>query len=387
MRTPRSALLLAVLVSACGAPPTLAQDASRPLDSEIADDTREADGTVPKDTAVTSPDVIIPMMDATPAPEDAPDVLAPPMDSMPPATADYSGNGPLTAMSLAVRNVRLNTSTGCAGNDCSVQVAITVPIGSAPGREAPFPVIVLSNGFQLGGAQYQSYALRAARWGYVVIRWDTTTESGGLPRSIAHRALANMAAAVVTDASATPELRGQLDTRRVVFAGHSRGGKISALAAAQTNAAGLVGFDPVDAPPPGTSAGPDYPSAVTALTAYRGPSAFVGAALGGTSMFGMPCAPTASNYQRFFMAGTNPASEITLANTGHMQFLDMRSSCGLACTFCPTGSAMDAQVRDISQVVLIALAERATRSVDTSAYLTPTGAWLSRQALASTRAR
>jgi hypothetical protein len=250
-------------------------------------------------------------------------------------------------------------------------------------------VVVISSGFRLPASQYQSYALRLARWGYVVIRWDTTTEDGIIPRSISHRVLGNMLRALPDELARMPAMSATMDTRRVVFAGHSRGGKLSALAASgNTNAVAFMGLDPVDAPPPMTPPGPEYPSGATALASFRGPSVIVGAALGGVAApgsFNMPCAPTAANFHTFFTSALAPSTEVSLAQTGHMQFIDDRARCpssplgGTICSLCTSGTATDAAARDLSQVMLIALSERATRGADASAYLTAGGAWLSRQ--------
>jgi len=297
--------------------------------------------------------------------------------------ADFSGPGPLGVSAMTLNNVMLTTSTGCSGNDCRVNVFVSLPTGSAAGRAAPFPVAVISNGFQINASQYQSYALKLARWGYVVLRWDTTTEVGLIPRSIAHRVLGNMLRELPNTVAAMGALGAMMNTRQVVFAGHSRGGKISALAASNNaNALAFVGFDPVDASPPGAPPSPDYPSGAAALATFNGRVVSIGAALGNTSRFGMPCAPTAVNYTTFFSMARGPAFEVTLAQTGHVQFIDTRSSCGTACTFCPSGTTMDSAVASLSSVLLVAASEAAVRGADASAYLTPTGSWISAQSIA-----
>jgi hypothetical protein len=400
-RTLSLSLLLAL--AACGGPSS-SRDASDPTDAATPpeDASAPADGATPpedaaqvEDVAPLPADATVPPMDSSVTPTDASappeDVPSPPVDSgTPPGPMNYTGNGPLTPMLGAMLPLTMPATTGCAANDCRINAFVASPAGSVPGRAAPFPVIVLSNGFRLPASQYQSYALRLARWGYVVVRWDTTTEEGFIPRSISHRVLANMLRALPDEVARAASMTGMMDTRRVVFAGHSRGGKLSALATAgNANAVGFVGLDPVDAPPPMTPPGPEYPSAATALASFRGPSVVIGAALGGVATpgsFGMACAPTMDNYRTFYTAASAPATEITLAQTGHMQFIDDRARCpasplgGTICSLCTAGTAADTTVRDISQTVLLALSERATRGAEVSAYLTPTGSWLSIQA-------
>jgi hypothetical protein len=376
-------LSLALTLVACGAPSQTQDSGVDPRDTGV---TPTEDSAVALDAAATDSGVA-PTEDALTPPTDA---TPPPSDSAVAPAADYTGNGPLTPSMSGSIALTLPASTGCSAMDCRVNAVVTAPTGSAEGRAAPFPVVVISNGFRLPASQYQSYALRLARWGYVVIRWDTTTEDGFIPRSISHRVLGNMLRALPDELARMPGMAATMDTRRVVFAGHSRGGKLSALAASgNANAVAFMGLDPVDAPPPMTPPGPEYPSGAMALASFRGPSVIVGAALGGVAApgsFNMPCAPTAANFHTFFTGASAPSTEVSLAQTGHMQFVDDRARCpssplgGTICSLCTSGTATDASVRDLSQVLLVALSERATRGVDASAYLTAGGAWLSRQA-------
>ena len=111
-------------------------------------------------------------------------------------------------------------------------------------------------------------------------------------------------------------LRGEVDASRVLAAGHSRGGKVASLAATQdARILGVVGLDPVDAPPPLQMPSDDYPLASARLRALSRevPMVVIGAEFGGRSSFGMPCAPTQYNYVTFFDAarGTDSSSTTT----------------------------------------------------------------------------
>jgi pimeloyl-ACP methyl ester carboxylesterase len=388
-----AAYTLTFALSGCGAMPTVsdAAVADRPQPNADVPSTMDQDA---------APDAMLPMdvpsalIDVGNNGQDVPSAM---MDVPNAMAVSLTSDGPLMAMALAPRMSTMPASTGCAGNDCRVTLQVTVPVGSTMGRGAPFPVIVFSNGFQLPSSQYATYATRAARWGYVVVRWDTTGEGGLIPRSISHRVLANMLREIPTDVSRAPETMALVDATKVVFAGHSRGGKLSVLAAAgNANALAVVGLDPVDAPPPMTPAGPEYPSAVAALAMVRGSSVFVGSALGAVPAplaLGMACAPAASNYTTFYNAAMAPSTEVVLAQTGHMQFVDDQRTCpvsvlGSICAICTAGTTPDARVRELSQVLLIAAAERATRGADMSAYLSVDGAWLAAQRpTATARAR
>ncbi|CAK0850099.1 unnamed protein product, partial [Prorocentrum cordatum] len=125
----------------------------------------------------------------------------------------------------------------------------------------------------------------------------------------------------VLDAAAESRAVGRLaDAGRVLLAGHSRGAKLSSLAAlADDRVQGLCLLDPVDNTR-WTEGRPGFPSACEAMhrtsVARPLPVAIVGAGAGGE------CAPGQANYLAFFAAAEGPAWLAVLPAAGHAQFLD-----------------------------------------------------------------
>ncbi|TNE46624.1 MAG: hypothetical protein EP343_23770 [Deltaproteobacteria bacterium] len=307
----------------------------------------------------------------TVGPEAGPEPGPEPQPEPPPAAVDYTQPGPLQVSDLSKITHNAPSSTGCGPRFCTVFLQVTIPAAGQGTRQAPYPLAIISNGFQLNATQYKSYATALAKWGYVVVRWDTNQES--VLSYIKHDVLGKILASLIDWADlenkGTGALKGLIDTSKVVMIGHSRGGKAGALAAqADARVVAYFGIDPVDSNPPFTSGGP---SAVKGMANTKAAIAVVGAdkSAGGLQ----PCAPTADNYEKFYNASSSPAWEILLKDVGHMQFLDSRQGC-LTCLACAAGSAPDAEVRTITQTAMIAWSERATRQANISTYLT--GSWL-----------
>jgi len=120
-----------------------------------------------------------------------------------------------------------------------------------------------------------------------------------------------------------PRLTPITDTQSVLLIGHSRGAKMSALAAAQdARVKGLALIDPVDSSSMGPS-GPGYPSALPALraaaAARRLPVLVVGAGANGDVV---EAAANWSNFTRAAAGGGAPTWEVKIESCGHLQFLD-----------------------------------------------------------------
>lgn len=289
----------------------------------------------------------------------------------PPTGVDYSKAGPLATKDLTTVSFVVPSSTGCTGRFCTVKLFVSLPSGGQGSRKGPYPLAVISNGFLLGADQYASYGKRLASWGYVVIRWDTNGED--FLSALKHDALGKMIVEIVGWAAqqnqkAGSALNGLVDTSKVVLVGHSRGGKVSALAAqADSRVVAFFGIDPVNSNPPGQSGA----SALTGMGQMKAAVAVVGADKGATGF--QACAPKADNYEKFFNAAKSPAWEILLIEAGHMQFLDRRALC-LPCVACTNGKTQDALIREITQTAMVAWAEKYTRGANISSYLT--GSWL-----------
>jgi len=284
--------------------------------------------------------------DDTPAPDADPD--APDASGLP--AGDPGNPGSFT---ITTTNATVTTSLGSA--------AVTV---YTPGGTGPFPLVVVSTGFQIGKANYDSTSRHLASWGYVVLAHDYTSgnhqEKAGEVGELIDWALGNTAA----------------DATKIATAGHSMGGKVSILAAIEdARVKAVVGWDPVDALPPfsdgSTSVAPER------IDELAVPIAVIGETTdGGGGGGGMACAPVADNYAAFFTGscGAPDALEVTIAGADHTDWVDDRSACGLACLFCGTGATADATVLAITKRVTVAWLETHLRGrTDLGSHLTAPG--------------
>lgn len=285
--------------------------------------------------------------DDAPAPDADP---AHPPDAEPPAAGDPGAPGD---HAVTTSNATVTTSLGNA--------AVTVYTPSGAG---PFPLVVVSTGYQIGKANYDGTCRHVASWGYVVLAHDYTSgnhqEKAGEVGELIDWALDHTAA----------------DETKIATAGHSMGGKVSILAAIEdARVKAVVGWDPVDALPPfsdgSTSVAPERIDELTVPIAVLGETTDDGS--GG----GMACAPAADNYSAFFAGacGAPDALEVTIAGADHTDWVDDRSACGLACLFCGTGATQDATVLAITKRVTVAWLETHLRGrTDLGSYLASPGA-------------
>jgi pimeloyl-ACP methyl ester carboxylesterase len=233
---------------------------------------------------------------------------------------------------------------------------------------------VFTAGFLVDAEQYASYARRLCSWGYVVVQYNKR-------ENVAGNALDDVvSAAMIRDLigwAQSDVLLGQLvDTAGenergagVYLVGHSRGGKISTLEAledSRVRAACLL--DPVDntvyAP-----LGAGFPSALAAMRERDGaqntpPLLVVGGERGGD------CAPAGANYFDFARAASGDSWGVELAGAGHFQFLD--SATFVQRAVCEEGRASDAEVRGVSQALMVAHAETVFRGAPRRAALRDT---------------
>ena len=197
-------------------------------------------------------------------------------------------------------------------------------------------------------------AARLASWGFAVVTYDKTETalnplddvvSADVVRELCDYVAASRALAPLVDAS------------RPYLCGHSRGGKLSVLAAARDAAAGVarVGalglIDPVNntryAPQ-----SPRYPSATAALRSggllARGPPLVVV----GAGKESADCAPLDANYSLFFDAAPGASWELVIEHAGHFQVLDAATA--LQRAVCAAGPLPDAVVRDAATAPIVA---------------------------------
>ncbi len=201
-----------------------------------------------------------------------------------------------------------------------------------PKSAEPLPWVVFSPGFLFRGEDYLSWGegLSSAGMAVALVSYAYSLFSPD------HRA---WAADLLFLLDSLPKEAGRygitLDPERVALVGHSLGGKLSFLAAAEHPVRAVVGLDPVDAAP--ESSDPvRFPSAIPLLGAIKVPALLLGAEYGERVRFGMPCAPPEANFRKFFAALPGPAWEITQLGSGHLDYLD-NPHCGLLCVLCWPG--------------------------------------------------
>ncbi|GBF91972.1 chlorophyllase [Raphidocelis subcapitata] len=248
---------------------------------------------------------------------------------------------------VAPNPVVLKTPLGASpAGAVELQVELYQPADAPP--PGGWPLALLSPGFLLNSSFYRSYASALASWGFVVGLVDFVAD-GILDDTLSVVYLRQAIDACARD----PRISPRLDPSTVFLLGHSRGAKISALAAAQeARVKGLALIDPVDRSSMGPS-GPGFPSALPALraaaAARRLPVLVVGAGANGDVV---EEAANWSNFTRAAAAGGSPVWEVVLTSCGHLQFTD--KSLGLFSFFSGSGETRDEDVRLITQSAVAA---------------------------------
>ncbi|KAK9846302.1 hypothetical protein WJX81_001257 [Elliptochloris bilobata] len=219
----------------------------------------------------------------------------------------------------------------------------------APGAGPPYPLAVFTGGFLVPSQSYFTYAQHLASYGYTALLYDKL-ESAFEP--LDDLISVSMIGELLDWARLDPVLSRIADSSRTFLCGHSRGGKLSVLAAVGDPRVKAVFLaDPVDSTV-WAPEGPDFPSAIAAL--QRLPSRTVPLAVVGGGV-GSDCAPKSANYRRFYEFTGGPAWEVLVRNAGHFQFLDNQSA--LQRAICAVGPVDDSRVRAVAQAVMVAWGE------------------------------
>ncbi|GAX85766.1 hypothetical protein CEUSTIGMA_g13181.t1 [Chlamydomonas eustigma] len=250
--------------------------------------------------------------------------------------------GPFRGQDLNPINLRVGTNP--EGAPLTAQLQVSVPLGPSN-----CPLVIVSAGFLLDGTSYRSYCQDLASWGYVAVLYDVSELLDDRQMVAAIRTMMDCCAA-------DPQVNKVYSPEKgVLLVGHSRGGKLSVLAAAEdSRVQALVLLDPVNNTAM-TPSGPGYPSALpllrqlTSTSSSRGraplPTLIVGAARN------QDVVPEDAGYRRFLEACVGPAWFLEV-QAGHLQFLDRQAA--LFSMFSAPGPLSDATVRSISKAAMLA---------------------------------
>lgn len=232
---------------------------------------------------------------------------------------------------------------------------------TAPRTPGTYPVVQFQHGFLTDRRAMDEVLTHLASHGFVVVA-PQMYPADGVPlgkQSALDEAKAAVALAAWSHDVAATLMGSAADPRAPGLAGHSRGGKVSWLAAQQGLALrGLMGVDPVDGRGgPLLSAQPEaLPAAVDGLPA----SLIIGMERGGA------CAPEGDNFRHFFERTTPPTTLVVVRGHGHADMLDADVGTDGLCFAGPERAA----VRTMTAGLLTAFFRRALQDdPDTAAEL------------------
>ena len=235
------------------------------------------------------------------------------------------------------------------GEPVTAKVCVTVPMN---GRKSPLALIAA--GFLLDGSLYTSYSGLMASHGITAATFD-------LSELVDDEMSARAMRSLIEQCGKDMQLGSFVDPSRLILIGHSRGAKLSILAASKGgvneldgSVKALVLLDPVNNSP-ATPTGPGYPNSLPYLKQYSPlvPTLIIGASKGDDVV------PAEANYSQFYRACSSPTSSLITwlieLPCGHLQFLDRQVA--FFSLFSAPGLIDDALVRSISQSAMITFLE------------------------------
>lgn len=270
-------------------------------------------------------------------------------DAGQPMTSDPAQLGPYTTTSYT------ETYGGAAsGNDLPMDCEYPT---SGP-TAGPYPAVLIGHGFQLAASQYRGYAERLASFGYVACTADFRASFIANHAENARDIVAGVDWLLASNADATHALAGRVAPNQIGLMGHSLGGKVAFLAAAQdSRVAAVFGLDPVDSSSfCNATRCPD----ASDMLPFSIPVGVLGETIDGSGSL-QNCAPAADNFQTFYDAASSPAFELEVVGANHMSFIDDLSSCGLPCSACQAATAAQSEVLGLARAMTVAFFERHLR--------------------------
>jgi len=223
------------------------------------------------------------------------------------------------------------------------------------------PLVLFSGGFGTYSDQYSRITDELSRGGCAVVRYDIPNAMGADDVT-----LADATRKIMDSLCLMPGLQTKANTDRMLLTGHSRGAKLSCLAAASDErVSGLCLLDPVDNTVwvKGRSG---FPSACESLHTRGVPVAIVGA--GSES----PCAPSDANFEHFYRAARNPAWLLLVTNAKHAQFLDPTGMGAFQRALCGQGEASDTIVFEAATSACLAWSKLACGQYRSYEAVSPT---------------
>jgi pimeloyl-ACP methyl ester carboxylesterase len=298
-----------------------------------------------------------PLVDGGGAPGDA---SVPPGTDAGPMGTD-SGVRPADPTAMGPFAVSTSVSTTLTRASRSIPVAAHVPAGTER-----VPLVILLPGFQVDSSAYSLLANRVASHGFLVVRADPDEGAGIIPMP-SHVEMAADVVAAIDWAIADATLAPRVDSTRIAVVGHSLGGKLAFMVAAtDARVRAVYAMDPINGGSPSFTGGTMYstdrpdivPEVVAPLTIPVGLPGETFSASGGI----MPCAPADQNFLTFYDALTSSSwvARWTLEGADHMDFVDDRMGCGMACSafICANGPGDAPTIRDANITLATAFMRR-----------------------------
>ena len=253
-------------------------------------------------------------------------------------------------MDGAKKVARFDLTVPLGGGGFNSNLATTVFAPSDDGstlskQGGPFPLVIVSPGFQVDRNNYAGYAHRLASQGIVAV--TQAYRSAGDHTQDANDTMTLISWLLAPTGPDAMKVNGCCDAAKIGLTGHSLGGKVSFFTAEKdARIQATIGIDPVDGTKP--PFGMTQPSAIAMLGSLHGASGFMGETISGSGgMFGMACAPTAENYAAFYASAASPTFAITFNGAAHMDFVDSMANC-LPCNFCPGSKADPKRTHDLA---------------------------------------